>query len=128
MYLVCFDQLFAALEGPVAELREMIEDESRQLLGVAVDPIFTNLKLLTPGFDFSSVTEAAQGEDAQRVSGSLREQVDAFCNRFRLAETAAEDSEEEACSTEAEEGAAEEVHEVFAERERQLALKEKELQ
>ena len=108
-HLAYFDQLFAALEGPVAKLREMIEDESRQLLGVVVDRIFTNLKLLTPGFDFSSVTEAAQGEDAQRVSSSLREQVDAFYNRFRRAEAAAEDSEEEACSAETEEGAAEEV-------------------
>ena len=93
----------------VAELLEMIEDESRQLLGVVVDRIFTNLKLLTPGFNLSSVTEAAQGEDARRVSGSLREQVDAFCNRFRRAEVAAEDSEEEACSDELEEGATEEV-------------------
>ena len=85
MYLVYFEQLFAALEGPVAELREMIEDESRQLLGVVVDRIFTNLKLLTPDFDLGSVTADAQGEDAQRVSSSLREQVDAFCNRFRRA-------------------------------------------
>ena len=55
------------------------------------------------------MTEAAQGEDAQRVSSSLREQVDAFCNRFRRAEAAAEHSEEEARSAEIEEGAAEEV-------------------
>ena len=74
-----------------------------------MDRIFTNLKLLTPGFDISSVTEAAQGEDARRVSGSLREQVDAFCNRFRRAEAAAEDSEEEACPAEDEKGAAEEA-------------------
>ena len=91
MYLVYFDQLFAALEGPVAELHELIEDESRQLLGVVVDGIFTNLKILTPGFDLSTVTETARGEDAHRVSNSLREQVDAFCNRFRRAEAAAED-------------------------------------
>ena len=109
MYLVYFDKLFAALEGPVAELREMIEDESRQLLGVVVDRIFTNLKLLTPGFDLSTVTEAARGEDAHRVSNSLREQVDAFCNRFRRAEAAAKDSEEEAASAETTEGAVEEV-------------------
>ena len=109
MYLVYFEQLFAALEGPVAELRELIEDDSRQLLGVVVDRIFTNLKLLTPGFDLGSVTEAAQGEDAQRVSSSLCEQVDALCNRFRRAEATPEDSEEEACSAEADEAAAEEV-------------------
>ena len=47
-FLAYFDQIFAALEGPAAELRGMIEDESRQLLGVAVDRIFTNLRLLTP--------------------------------------------------------------------------------
>ena len=87
----------------------MIEDESRQLMGVVVDRIFTNLKLLTPGFDVCSVTEAAQGKDAQRVSCSLRERVDAFCNRFRRAEAAPEKIEEEACSAKAEEGAAEEI-------------------
>ena len=54
--------------------------------------------------------EAAQGEDAQRVSSSLREQVDAFCNSFRRAEAAAEDSEEEAASAETEEGTVEDVH------------------
>ena len=43
----------------LAELQEMIEDESRQLLGVVVDRIFTNLKLLTPDFDLDSVTKAA---------------------------------------------------------------------
>ena len=58
--------------------------------------------------------EAAQGEDAQRVSSSLREQVDAFGNRFRRAEAAAEDSEEEACSAEADEAAAEEVQDGVA--------------
>ena len=109
MYLVYFDQLFTALEIPVAELREMIEDESRQLLGVVVDRIFTNLRILTPGFDFSTVTEAAQGEDARRVSNSLRKQVDAFGNCFRRAEAMAEDSEEDAASAETEEGAVEEV-------------------
>ena len=94
MYLVYFDQLFAALESPVAELCEMIEDESRQLLGVVVDRIFTNLRLLTPGFDLSTVTEAAQGEEAHRVSNSLREQVDTFCNPFRRAEATEEDHDE----------------------------------
>ena len=57
------------------------------------------------------MTEARQGEDVRRVSNSLREQVDAFCNRFRRAEAAAEDSEEEAASVETEGGAVEEVQE-----------------
>ena len=34
MYLVYFDQLFTALEGPAGDLREVIEVESRQLLEV----------------------------------------------------------------------------------------------
>ena len=89
-----FDQLLAALEGPAAELREVIEDEGMQLLGVAVDRIFTNLKLLVPDFD---------------LSPSLREQVDAFCNRFRRAEAAPDFREEEARSAEVEDGSAEEA-------------------
>ena len=67
MYLVYFDQLFTVLEGPVADLRKMIEDESRQHLGVVVDRIFTNLRIFTPGFDLSTVTEARQGEDVRRA-------------------------------------------------------------
>ena len=47
MYLVYFDQLFKAIESPVADLREVIEVESRQLLGVVVDRLFTNLRFLT---------------------------------------------------------------------------------
>ena len=78
-------------------------------MGVVVDRIFTNLKLLTLDFDLGSVTEAAQGEDAQRVSGSLCEQVDTFCNRFRRADATPEDSEKDACSAEADEAAVEEV-------------------
>ena len=109
LYLVYFDQLFTALESPVADLREVIEVESRQLLGVAVDRIFTNLRLLTPGFDLATVTEERTGEEVLRVSNSLREQVETFCNRFKRAEVAAEDSEEEAALAE-EEDAEEEEH------------------
>ena len=110
LYLVYFDQLFTALESPVADLREVIKVESRQLLGVVVDRIFTNLRLLSPGFDLSTVTEARQGDEVWRVSNSLREQVDAFCNRFKRAEVAEDESEEEAAPAETEGDAAEEEH------------------
>ena len=69
--------------------------ESRQLLAVVVDRIFTNLKLLTPSFDLSTVTEARPAGEVLHVSNALREQVEAFCNRFKRAEVAVEDSEEE---------------------------------
>ena len=107
MYLVYFDQLFTALEGPVAELREMIEAESRPLLAVVVDRIFTNLKLLTPAFDLSSVTEPFEGEEVWRVSNSLRHQVETFCNRFKRTEAAAESGEEAGSAEAGEEKAAE---------------------
>ena len=109
VYLVYFDQLFSALEVHVADLHEVIEDESRQLLGVVVDRIFTNLRILTPGFDLSTVTEARPAGEVLHVSNALREQVEAFCNRFKRAEAAVEDSEEGAASAETEEGAVEDV-------------------
>ena len=61
---------------------------------MAVGRIFTNLKLLTPGFDLSTVTEPREGEEVWRVSNSLREQVESFCARFKHAEAAAGDNEE----------------------------------
>ena len=109
MYMVYFNQLFTALKSPVTNLHEVIEVESRQLLGVVVDRIFTNLRLLTPGFDLATVTEERTGEEVLRVSNSLREQVETFCNRFKRAEVAAADSEEEAALAE-EEDTEEEEH------------------
>ena len=77
------------LEGPAAELRDVVDEECRQLLAVAVDRIFTNLQNLQPGFDFTTVTEPLEGEKGWKISNSIRDQVDDFCSRFKRA--AAED-------------------------------------
>ena len=96
-YLLYFEQLFAALEGPTAEIRDVVEEECRQLLAVAVDRIFSNLVHLQPGFDFATVTEPLEGEAAWKASSSVRDQVDDFCSRFKraAAEEGGEGSEPE---------------------------------
>ena len=43
-YLTYFDQLFSALEGPVAELDDIVDEECRKLLLVAIERVFVNLK------------------------------------------------------------------------------------
>ena len=62
----------------------------------------------TCALPISTVAEERTGEEVVRVSNSLREQVEAFCNRFKRAEVAAEDSEEEAALAEEEDAEEEE--------------------
>ena len=96
-YLAYFDQLFSALEGPVADLDDVVDEECRQLLLVAVERVFVNLQRLQPGFDYASVTEPM--EDAQvatRLSNSLRDEINDYVNRFKrvAAEEASEEEED----------------------------------
>ena len=109
-YLAYFDQLFSVLEGPVAELDDVVDEECRKLLLVAVERVFVNLKRLYPCFDFESVTEPM--EDAQietRLSNSLREEINDYVNRFkRVAEERASGEEEDVEEEGAEEDDAEE--------------------
>ena len=93
-YLAYFDQLFTTLEGPAAEIRDVVEEECRQLLAVAVDRIFSNLQRLQPGFDYTTVTDLSRGEEGWKISNSIRDQVDDFCSRFKRAEAKEDDGEE----------------------------------
>ena len=86
-YLMYFEELFSALEGPAAELRDVVDEECRQLLAVAIDRIFTNLQNLQPGFDFTTVTEPLEGgegvEDLQlrpRPGRRLLQPLQAGCS------------------------------------------------
>ena len=63
-YLAYFDQLLTVLEGPVAELGDVVDEECCKLLTVAIDRVFANLQRLHPGFDFESVTEPIEGDPA----------------------------------------------------------------
>jgi len=99
-YLAYFDRLFSALEGPVAELGDVVDEECRQLLDVAIDRVFTNLQHLHPGFDYTTVTEPLEGPRAMDISNSVREEVADYCSRFKRVATA-QGAEGEAGSEEA---------------------------
>ena len=96
-YLAYFDQLFSVLEGPVAELGEVGDEECRKLLTVAIDRVFANLQCLQPGFDYESVTEPVEEDQALELSNSVREEVNDYVDRFKRveAEQAAEEVAEE---------------------------------
>ena len=94
-YLAYFDQLFSVLEGPVAELGDVVDEECRKLLTVAIDRVFANLQRLQPGFDYESVTEPVEGDQAWELSNLVREEVNDYVDRFKRveAEQAAEEDE-----------------------------------
>jgi hypothetical protein len=105
-YLTYFDQLFSVLEGPAAELDDVVDEECRKLLLVAIERVFVNLQRLHAGFDYTSVTEPM--EDAQietRLSNSLRDEINDYVNRFkRVAAEEASGEEEDDEEDGAEEG------------------------
>ena len=109
-YLTYFDQLFSVLEGPVAELDDVVDEECCKLLLVAVERVFVNLKRLYPCFDFESVTEPmGDAQTETRLFNSLREEINDYVNRFkRVAEEPASGEEEDVEEEGAEEGDAEE--------------------
>ena len=94
-YLAYFDQLFSALEGPVAKLDDVVDEECRKLLLVAVERVFVNLKRLYPRFDFESVTEPVEEDQALDLSNSVRDEINDYVDRFKRveAEQAAEEEE-----------------------------------
>ena len=107
-YLAYFDQLFSALEGPVAELDDVVDEECRQLLSVAVERVFVNLQRLHPGFDYTSVTEEVEDvQIATRLGNSLRDEINDYVNRFkRVAAEEASVEEEDVEEEDAEEASA----------------------
>ena len=54
-YLMFFDELLQWLEGAAAEFENMIDKASRNLLAVAVERIFSNLRRLQPDLDLETV-------------------------------------------------------------------------
>jgi hypothetical protein len=104
-YLTYFDQLFSALEGPVAELDDVVDEECRKLLLVAIERVFVNLQRLHAGFDFTSVTEPmADAQLETRLSNSLREEINDYVNRFKRVAAEQASGEEEGDEEEDAEG------------------------
>ena len=64
----------------------LVEEESRKLLCVAVSRIFANLRRLEPSFDFRSVTEPDVGPRAADREVEVKEDAEAYADRFKVVE------------------------------------------
>ena len=103
-YLAFFDKLFTALEGGVAEVDNLVDEECLKLLTVAIERIFSNLRRLNLGFDFETVTEPIEDDLTVDLSNSVRDEVNDYVNRFKRVEADEAPEEEEGTDEEAEEG------------------------
>ena len=93
-YLGFFEQLLTKLEEVVTNLDDLVDTESRELLGVAVGQVFANLAHLHPGFDFASVMEPLEKELASKLDASVWDDVEKYIQRFKRVEV--EESDDEA--------------------------------
>ena len=81
-HLSFFGQLMSNFLQTATSLDTRLEEESRQLLTVAVSRVFANLRRLQPSFDFQSMTEPLEGPDATEVQAKVKQDVDAYVKRF----------------------------------------------
>ena len=93
-YLTFFDQLLNRLEGASTEFECLIDEASRNLLAVAVERLFSNLRRLQPDFAFETVTESVDDEQSLPLSHAVSDAVNCYVDRLKRS-TAEETSEEE---------------------------------
>ena len=77
-YLSFFERLLTSFEGAVTSLDDLVDTESRELLGVAVGCIFANLTRLHHGLDFKAVTEPVEQKRAAELNAALWQEVEGF--------------------------------------------------
>ena len=94
-YITFFDELLHRLEGAAVEFENLIDEASRNLLVVAVDRIFSNIRRLQPDFDFETVTAPVDDEQTGLLYRSISSAVNAYVDRFRRSTAAEAASEEE---------------------------------
>ena len=94
-YLTFFDKFLHRLEGAAVEFERLIDEASHNLLAVAVDRIFSNIRRLQPDFDFEMVTAPVDDEQTVLLSHSVTSMVNAYADRFRRSTVDEEASEEE---------------------------------
>ena len=82
-YLAFFDELLRRLEGPAAEFENLIDEASRNVLAVAVDRLFSNIRRLQLDFDFETVTGPVEDEQTVLLSRSVLSTVNSYADRFR---------------------------------------------
>ena len=108
-YLGFFDRLCTSVEGTVTSLDDLVDTESRELLGVAIGRVFSNLAHLKPDFEFATVTEPLEPRLAAELDASVWVDVEKFVQRFKRVEVEEDPAQE--CDDEA--GAEEEGEEAI---------------
>ena len=82
-YLDFFDELLRRLEGTAAEFENLIDEASHNLLAMAVDRLFSNIRRLQLDFDFETVTGPVEDEQTVLLSHSVLSTVNSYADRFR---------------------------------------------
>ena len=95
-YLAFFDMALVNLEEAAASLDTVVEEESHELLAVAVGRIFSNLSLIEPHFDFHTMTEPIAPEHYHCLDTIVRDDVNAYVKRFRRVGAEEEEDNEDA--------------------------------
>ena len=75
------------------EFENVIDEVSRNLLAVAVERIFSNIRRLQPDFDLERVMVPVEDEHTVLLSRSVTSAVNAYANLFKHS-TAEEDASE----------------------------------
>ena len=83
-YLTFFTELLQWLEGAAMEFEGLIDEASRNLLEVAVQRLFSNLRRYYPSVDLEVITALEVEDDqAQEISRAVAGAVNAFIDRFK---------------------------------------------
>ena len=77
------DEPLQRLEGAAAEFENVINEASRNLLVVAVERIFSNLRRLQPNLDLETVTTRVEDEQTVPLSRAVASVVNAYVDRFK---------------------------------------------
>ena len=95
-YLAFFNELLRRFEGAAAEFEGLIDEASRNLLEVAVQRLFSNLRRHYPAVDLEVITALEVEDDqAREISRAVAGAVTAFAERFKRPVEGESSSEED---------------------------------
>ena len=83
-YLAFFNELLQRFESAAAEFEGLIDEASRNLLEVAVQRLFSNLRRYYPAVDLKVITALeAEDDQAREISRAVAGAIAAFIERFK---------------------------------------------
>ena len=95
-YLAFFTELLQRLEGAATEFEGLIDEASRNLLEVAVQRLFSNLRRYYPFIELEVITALEVEDDqARKISRAVAGAVTAFIDRFKRPAAGESSSEED---------------------------------